>query len=124
MNHAATLMGLYTRTSLHAGTGTGEGVIDLPIQREGHSGWPCVYGSGVKGALRHRAMASKPQDSSTADVDAIFGPAHSAEESQHHAGALLVGDARLVLLPVRSLTSCYRQVTCPALLKRLDTSQQ
>ncbi len=48
MQHA--LLGLIAETSMHAGAGKSVGVIDLPIMREAHTGWPCVYGSAVKGS--------------------------------------------------------------------------
>ncbi|WP_404296455.1 type III-B CRISPR module RAMP protein Cmr4 [Halomonas sp.] len=108
------LLGLTTQTSLHAGSGSADEVIDLPIQREAHTDWPCVFGSSVKGALRART------EQSTLDsqlCQAIFGP--DTGNASEHAGSLLVSDARLILLPVRSLTSHFRWVTCPALLRRL-----
>src|SRR5690606_19988598 len=37
---------------------------------------------------------------------------------QESAGALIVSDARLLLLPVRSMTSAYCWVTCPHLIER------
>jgi CRISPR-associated protein Cmr4 len=110
------LLGLFTETSLHAGSGQSLGVIDLPIQREAHTHWPCVYGSAVKGALRARAEAAKLEN-----VDLIFGQADfKAGEASEFAAALAVGDARLLLLPVRSLTGHFRWVTCPAALRRFQ----
>lgn len=117
MNQANAILGLLTQTSLHAGAGSSVGIIDLPIQREGHNGWPCVFGSAVKGALRTRA-----EDAGEAfgkdNVLAVFGP--DTDNASAHAGALAVGDARLLLLPVRSLTSQFKWVTCPDALKRLQ----
>ncbi len=112
------LLGLFTETSLHAGSGQSLNVIDLPIQREAHTCWPCVYGSAVKGALRARAETAQPQ---LPHVDLIFGQADfKAGEASEFAAALAVGDARLLLLPVRSLTSHFRWVTCPAALRRFQ----
>ena len=105
------LLGLYAETSIHAGAGTSTGVIDLPIMRESHTGWPCIFGSAVKGALR--AKAEQRQQELLTD---IFGP--DTNNASDHAGALAVGDARLLLLPVRSLTSHFKWVTCTALIKR------
>jgi CRISPR-associated protein Cmr4 len=110
MNPTA-LLGLLAETSLHAGTGQDGGVVDLPIQREAHTGWPVVFGSAVKGALR--ALA---EDRKVAWLTRVFGP--ETGNASDHAGALLVGDARLLLLPVRSLTGHFKWVTCPALLRR------
>jgi len=106
------MLGLLAETSLHAGAGQMLGVIDLPIQREAHTDWPVIYGSGVKGALRALADDRKAEW-----IKEVFGP--DTGNASDNAGALLVGDARLLLLPVRSLTSHFKWVTCPALLKRL-----
>ena len=109
--HSTALLGLLAETSIHAGAGQNAGVIDLPIQRESHTHWPVVFGSAVKGALRARADELDAPWST-----AVFGP--DTNNASDHAGALLVSDARLLLLPVRSLTSHFKWVTCPALLKR------
>jgi CRISPR-associated protein Cmr4 len=105
------VLGLRTETSLHAGAGKAVGVIDLPIMREAHTDWPVVFGSAVKGAMR--AKAEQVQLATLIDV---FGP--DTKNASDHAGALAVGDARLLLLPVRSLTTHFKWVTCPALLRR------
>ncbi len=128
---ASAILGLLAETSLHAGASSSTGVIDLPIQREAHTGWPCVFGSGTKGALRtaaddqrneeldveqalHRAASGAPW------VNEVFGPPLSnlASGDGSYAGALSVGDARLLLLPVRSLTGHFKWVACPANLRR------
>lgn len=115
MNQANAIMGLLAQTSIHAGTGQNTGVIDLPIQREGHNGYPCVFGSAMKGALRSRAETEVSDKDS---VNFVFGP--DTNNASDHAGALLVSDARLVLLPIRSLTSQFKWVTCPDALSRLQ----
>ncbi len=110
--HASTILGLMAQTSIHAGTGQNTGVIDLPIQREGHNGWPCIFGSAVKGALRVKAEESK-----LAELTTVFGP--DTKKASEHASAIMVSDARIVLLPVRSLTSQFKWVTCPSAIHRL-----
>lgn len=115
MNQATALLGLIAETSLHAGAGSSTGAIDLPIQREGHNGWPCVFGSAVKGSLRDRAESRLGQTGD--DLFAVFGP--DTKNASEHAGAISVGDARLLLLPVRSLTTAFKWVTCPEALGRL-----
>ena len=116
MQQSTALMGLITETPLHAGAGSSLDVIDLPIQREGHNGWPCVYGSAMKGALRDHAYQQWKQDPR---LEAVFGPDRAAG-APDNAGALAVGDARLLLLPVRSLTTAFRWVTCPEALTRFQ----
>lgn len=107
------LISLFAETAIHAGAGSSTGVIDLPIMRESHTGWPCVFGSAVKGALRCKAEQQQLES-----LNDIFGP--DTKNAADHAGALSVGDARLLLLPVRSLTSHFKWVTCPALLNRAE----
>lgn len=115
MNKTNTIISFFTQTSLHAGTGKNTAsVIDLPIQREAHSGWPCVYGSAVKGALR-----AKFNGQSAPLTTRLFGSEHTGNEG--NAGCLAISDARLLLLPVRSLTSHFKWVTCPAALARWQT---
>lgn len=109
------ILGLTCETPLHAGGGSKEEVIDLPIQKEAHTNWPCVYGSSMKGALRARAETQTDMGDNL--IAQAFGP--DRLNASEHAGALLVSDARLLLLPVRSLTSHFKLVTCPALLTRL-----
>ena len=40
---------LIVETSLHAGSGSDLGIVDLPIQREKHTNYPKVEASGIKG---------------------------------------------------------------------------
>ena len=103
--HAA-MLGLLAETSIHPGAGRSMGVVDLPVAREASTHYPVLVGSSLKGALKDKATAIAPQD-----VGERFG-------SQERAGDLLVADARLLLLPVRSLTTAFRWVTCPHLLER------
>ncbi|MEI8210216.1 MAG: type III-B CRISPR module RAMP protein Cmr4 [Methylococcales bacterium] len=116
------LIGLWAHASIHAGAGSSVDGVDLPIQREGHSAWPCVFGSSVKGALRAKAEDTLGKDN--ASIAFVFGPDSSSDNTSEHAGALLVSDAKLLLLPVRSLTSHFKWVTCPALLQRLVRDAQ
>ncbi len=48
----ARLLFTHALSPLHAGTGQGVGVIDLPIAREKATGLPFLPGSSVKGTLR------------------------------------------------------------------------
>ena len=120
MTQATAILGLLAQTSIHAGTGSTTGVIDLPIQREGHNGYPCVFGSSMKGALRNHAETKHGKNN--ASVIYVFGP--DTNGASDHAGALMVSDARLLLLPIRSLTSQFKWVTCPAVLKRYQRDAQ
>ncbi len=110
-----TLISLYAETAIHAGAGSSTGIIDLPIMREAHTGYPCIFGSAMKGAFRaycEQKIADRNK------IKNIFGT--EANENRAWAGALTMGDAKLLLLPVRSLTTHFRWVSCPAILKRLQ----
>ncbi len=114
------ILGLRAETSLHAGTGQNVGAVDLPIQREAHTTWPCVFGSAMKGALRCHAETRGGMKK--ASIPLVFGP--DSMKASDHAGSLAVTDARILLLPVRSLTGHFKWVTCPAVLKRLKRDLQ
>lgn len=43
---------MIVETPLHAGSGSDLGVVDLPIQRERHTGFPKIESSGLKGSIR------------------------------------------------------------------------
>lgn len=116
-------------TPLHAGSGTDLGIVDLPVQRERHTGFPKLEGSGVKGSVRAAFEKKKERESSLIicgqkieeennmkkAIELAFGP----EEGDKHAGALGFTDARLLLFPVKSMKGVFAWVTCPRVLERL-----
>ncbi|MEX1028028.1 MAG: type III-B CRISPR module RAMP protein Cmr4 [Candidatus Paceibacterota bacterium] len=109
-----TILGLLAETAVHPGAGQDTGFVDLPVAREAATDYPVIVGSSFKGALLDRARANnRERQDSQIDCDRIFG-------KQDNAGSLLVSDVRLMLLPVRSLTSHYKWVTCSHLLERLQ----
>jgi CRISPR-associated protein Cmr4 len=103
------VIGLFAETSLHPGTGQTAGAIDLPVAREVTTSYPVVVGSSLKGALRDKAEQSWGIGNNK--VNAVFG-------SESAAGTLAVTDARLLLLPLRSLNGHYKWATCPYILER------
>lgn len=115
MIKASRLLFMFVETPLHAGTGRGLGAVDLPIQRERTTGYPMVQASGLKGCLRSEAHAQWAA-SAPDDLLAMFGP--DTEKASDHAGALLVGDARLLLFPVRSLAGVFAFATSADALAR------
>jgi CRISPR-associated protein Cmr4 len=118
MFQKANLLFLYTETPLHVGSGSSLGTVDLPIQRERHTTLPMVQGSGIKGKLR---SAFEPDGNQTDISRAIFGPQKDGSE---HAGALSVGDARILLFPVRALAGVFAWVTCSLVINRLARDLQ
>ncbi len=111
---------LYTETPLHAGVGSGLSSIDLPIQRERTTQYPMIQGSGIKGKLR--AAIEGNRDDLTPEkrdmVDIVFGPPSSTGTGSDHAGALIAGDARILLFPVRSLNGVFAYTTSYDVLSR------
>lgn len=103
---------VHALSPLHVGTGQSVGVVDLPIARMRATGIPVLPGSSLKGVLRDLRQGEKQGE--MGPVAAVFGP--SGEESALHAGALVVGDARLLALPVRSFRGTFAWVTSPLLL--------
>ena len=107
------IMNMVAQTSIHAGAGQALSVNDLPIQRESHTQFPVIFGSSLKGALRFRASQVLNDNKKLVNV---FGADSQSEDT--FAGAIMISDANLLLLPVRSLNGYFKWVTCPALLRR------
>jgi len=113
MVEATSVLFIYVETPLHAGSGRSLGVVDLPIQRERTTDYPIVQASSIKGRLRAEAQPPKmPPDK----WEAIFGP--ETGNASEHAGALSVGDARILLFPVRSLAGVFAWTTSVGALAR------
>jgi CRISPR-associated protein Cmr4 len=109
---------LYCVSPIHIGTGTAVGgLIDNPIQRERHTGYPMMAGSGIKGAIRHDYWAQGEANRSL--LNSLFGPDQSAAE---HAGAVSFGDGQLLAFPVRCAKAGFVYATSPLLLARLKRS--
>lgn len=124
---------LHTLSPTHAGIGRGVGYIDLPIDRDGVTGWPILRGSGFKGVWAdHYGQQLVPnpgeehgrtQDRRKLDTDeskllkAAFGTA--GDDNNSNAGALIPTDARLVCLPVRSFRGTFAWATSPMCLQML-----
>ena len=109
---------LFTRTPLHVGAGASVGIVDLPIIRESHTGYPVIPGTSLKGVLAdlwndQLVDKKRPQGS---DVRLLFG---SDEAKDANGGKLLVGESKVVAFPVRSAKGGFAWVTCPLALGRL-----
>ncbi len=96
------LLGFRALSPIHAGTGSGDGAIDLPIIREVSTGVPIIPGSTIKGVFRSEALPA---------LSNAFGDVNLA-------GSFNFSDAYVLLLPVRSLAGVFAWVTSPYLLKR------
>lgn len=98
---------VHALSPLHAGTGQGVDVIDLPIARERATGLPLLPGSSLKGTLLD-AYRAVHDDS---EAKRLFGTPESA-------GKVQFTDQRLLALPVRSLAGTFAWVSAPYLLAR------
>lgn len=107
---------LHALSALHVGTGQGIGAVDLPIARSRATNLPLVPGSALKGVLRDEAK-EKWQVSEN-DIQALFGADSQADKDNIHAGAAALGDAHLLLLPIRSFAGTAAFATCPFILQR------
>lgn len=114
MFEATRMLFIYVETPLHAGSGRSLGVVDLPIQRERTTGYPIVQASSIKGRLRAESKGMNGMQD--AEHLAIFGP--ETGNASDHAGALSVGDARILLFPVRSLAGVFAWTTSVGVLAR------
>jgi len=102
---------LFTRTPLHVGAGSSVGVIDQPVIRERHTGFPIIPGSGVKGVLRDHLKSL-----GEATLNDLFGQGGDAEKFS--AGKISFGEARLVAFPVRSAKGAFALATSSLALQR------
>lgn len=111
------LLGIYTLTPTHYGTGQNSGAVDQPIARNVITGHPILPATGIKGVLRDRVERKDKSEASR-----LFGPEmnRSAEDQgRSAAGRLSFTEARLLAYPVRALTHTFLHVTCPHILSTL-----
>ncbi|MGG4212167.1 type III-B CRISPR module RAMP protein Cmr4 [Paenibacillus sp. FSL L8-0638] len=113
---------LHAITSVHAGSGSEIGNVDLPIQREKHTAYPKVESSSLKGSLRQNIASSVGNDPvAHADFSVVFGSAPKDTDSNESvASALSFLDARILLFPVKSLKGTFAWITCPHVLQRFN----
>ncbi|NOX36047.1 MAG: type III-B CRISPR module RAMP protein Cmr4 [Calditrichaeota bacterium] len=141
MYKKAMAMFMLCETSVHAGSGSELGIVDLPIQRERHTDYPVFHSSSIKGALRFnvdRATAfweafkkqlkndenillSKVLDSSSFVniFEAVFGEKQVSNEKESFAAAIAITDGRILLFPVKSLKGTFAYITCSFVINRL-----
>jgi CRISPR-associated protein Cmr4 len=110
-------------TPLHVGSGKGVGFIDMPIMREKVTNWPLVPGSALKGVMRDYFSNLLKEGKIKQDLlDTAFGRASGDDntyDDTSNAGSLILTDAHIVCLPVRSLYGTFAYTTCPLVLERL-----
>jgi CRISPR-associated protein Cmr4 len=110
MYSATKILYIYTISPLHVGAGSSLSAVDLPIQRERITGFPNIHAGSLKGALRD---AAREKGMLKEHLNAIFGP-----ERPDYSGAVGVGDAQILLFPVRSIKGVFAWTTCLGVLQR------
>jgi len=118
-------------TPLHVGSGKGIGFIDMPIMREKVTNWPLVPGSAVKGVMRDYFDSPTGGDNYSALFDAAFGKPNEEKNKDDkrngtrviddtgNAGSLVLSDAHIVCLPIRSLYGTFAYITSQLVLEKL-----
>lgn len=121
---------IHTISPTHVGSGSDLGIVDMPIQREGHSGFPKIEGSSLKGSMRE-AFEMKGRT----DLDILlktymsFGyddtnapsaiqEAFKEKKDREFAGALGFSDARILLFPIKSAKGIFAWTTSPMVLDK------
>lgn len=116
---------MLAETPVHPGAGQSTGFVDLPVARESITEYPVIVGSSLKGSLKDKARGKWPgKKAEKGEEEVLSKEVAKAFGKQDGAGDLIVSDARLLLLPVRSLTGHYKWATCPYLLERLSRDIQ
>ncbi|MEU7942460.1 type III-B CRISPR module RAMP protein Cmr4 [Microbispora bryophytorum] len=119
MSDAAVLF-LYAETPVHAGSDTGSGALDLPIQREVATGLPIIKGESLKGALRERFRPVDTNDKAAlATWRQVFGQELTAGGGETRPGSLRVHEAQLVAFPAPTMEGTFMWVTSPLACARL-----
>ncbi len=119
------LIGIYTLTHLHMGTGQATGAVDLPVAREQHTRLPVIPATGIKGKARDGFEEASDKDDKL--VEKLFGPDLDSDtvKKAAAAGGLVFTEAQLVALPLRSLNLpiawCTSRMVLERLVRNLDT---
>ena len=119
-------------TPVHAGSGNDLGIVDLPIQREKHTGFPKIEASTLKGSIRDAfEIEANGDEKEETKIHLIFGydETNSSDDVKNFfketldftqfSSAIAFADARILLFPIKSLKGVFAYATCPAVLKRL-----
>jgi len=118
---------IHTISPTHVGSGSDLGIVDMPIQREGHTSFPKIEGSSLKGSIREtferRDMTTSIKTHLTFGYDDSNAPRLVKEKfiekkAQEFSGALGFSDARILLFPIKSAKDIFAWVTCPSVLNR------
>jgi len=136
----AKLFFITCETPMHAGSGSDLGIVDLPIQREKHTGFPKIESSSLKGCLREafeeyagivkeesarvkekvKIHLAFGYDKVSEGDDKVKKPIEKGSDEDTFSGALGFTDARLLLFPVKSMKGVFAYITCQEVLKKFQ----
>lgn len=109
-------------THLHAGSGDSNyGVIDKLVQRDPSDTLPCIFASGVKGALREYCEQMIFGGDKEATIDSAIFESRNSKKEPGEKGTHIFHDALLLGLPVRSNHRPYYMAASPLTLKKLTS---
>jgi CRISPR-associated protein Cmr4 len=116
---SATLIFLKALTPVHVGTGREEALhVDLPVQRD-EFGFPTIWASSLKGAIKANIRDEKIKiGNEEISFRKLLGSDPGELETTPSHIAFL--DAKLLLIPARSLDNVWIYVTTPHLLEYLN----
>lgn len=109
-----------TLSNMHCGIGQGLSDVDLPVARDKVTGHPLIPGSSIKGVLRDKFTSENKEN--TELLATIFGPDTSSSGKVDFASAVSFGDAKLLMLPVRSYSGTFAYVASPVTLLALKNA--
>jgi len=124
---------LHCQTPLHAGIGNDLGIVDLPIQREKHTGFPKIEASSLKGSIREAFEEKTSDDSDKIIIHKTFGFDKDGvsdaikkefKDREEFSGCLGFSDARLLLFPVKSMKGVFAWITCPLILEKFKSEME
>lgn len=129
MYKIATPLFIKCLTPTHVGSGSDIGIVDLPIQREGHTNYPKFEASSLKGALRKRFESIATNHDDKEKIHLVFGydPQHEdkgfklifeKKYDKEYMGALGITNARLLFFPVKSMKGVYALITSQGILEK------
>jgi CRISPR-associated protein Cmr4 len=113
------------------GAGNSVGAVDAPVMRERHTGFPIIPGSSIKGVLAdlwngdmqqiargNKQVWVRKENSEAAWLLGQEEYKEGKEKVASGAGALLIGEARSLIFPMRSAKDGFAWITCPLALSR------
>lgn len=121
---------IHTISPMHVGSGSDLGIVDMPIQREGHSGFPKIEASSLKGSMREAFEMKGRTDLDTllktymsfgyddTNTPSAVQEAFKEKKDKEFAGALGFSDARILLFPIKSAKGIFAWATSPMVLDK------